>query len=162
MLLTLSMLCVSLCGCMPGTAQNPQERLRSATFVTASDGDLLFTLELTDAGGIYRFSSPEVLRPLTVTLSDGAAHASYQGVETDVADAFCANILPLCRAFHALRTTDAERGGQDAQSYLRMTLDGDTFLLYYDADSCVVSRLEWTGANGAGGLDILSCTESNS
>lgn len=162
LLLTLSLLCVSVCGCAQGTAKDPQELLRSVNFVTASEGDLLFTLELTEAGGIYRFSAPELLRSLTVTVTDGTVHAAYEGLETDVTDAYCAGILPLCRAIHALRTVDADRGGQGKQSYLRTTLDADTFLLYYDPDSGIATRMEWTGANGTGGLDILSCTKSDS
>lgn len=157
-----SLLLLSLSGCAPGASQNPQELLRSANFVTASDGDLLFTLELTETGGIYRFSAPELLQTLTVTVTDGKAHASYEGLETDVSDAFCANILPLCRAFHAFRTMNAEQGGREGeQPYLYVTLDEETFLLYYDPNGSVATRLEWSGGNGTGGLDILSCTASN-
>ena len=162
--LSVSLLCALLCSCISNAPKDPQELFRSAKFVTATDGELLFTLELTETGGIYRFSSPELLQPLTVTFADGVTHASYQGLETDVSDPFCANLLPLCHVFHALRMTDAERGEQGAQSYLRITLDEDTFLLYYDSDSGVATRLEWTGKLGTGGLDILSCTnpETNS
>lgn len=161
LLLVVSLLCIFVCGCAPSASKNPQELLRSVRFVTASDGDLLFTLELTETGGIYRFSAPELLRALTVTVTDGSARAAYEGLETDVTDAFCAGILPLCRAFHALRTVDAEQSVQ-GETYLRTTLDEDTFLLYYDPDSGVATRLEWTGPNGAGELEILSCTESDS
>lgn len=162
LLLTLSLLCVLLSGCTAVVKQDPLKTLRNARFVTASDGELLFTMEWSETNGVYRFSSPELLQPLTVTVTDQKILASYRELETEVTDEFCANILPLYRAMHAFRSSEAERGGQGERSYLRTTLDEDTFLMYYDPDSGVFTRLEWTGADGPGGLDIISCTESNS
>ena len=162
LLLALSLLGVLFGGCATVAKQAPLKTLRSARFVTASDGDLLFTMEWSETGGTYRFSSPELLQELTVTVTDGKILASYKGVETEVTDEFCARILPLYCALHAFRSSNAEVGKQGEQSYLRTTLDGDTFLMYYDSDSGVFTRLEWAGNSGSGGLDILSCTESNS
>ena len=164
LLLTLSLLCILSGGCATVAKQDPLKTLRSAKFVTASDGDLLFTMEWSETGGVYRFSSPELLQPLTVTVTDEKVLVSYQGLETEVTDEFCANILPLYRAMHAFRSSDTEMGGQldGEQSYLRATLDEDTFMMYYSPDSGVFTRLEWAGDSGSGSLDILSCTESNS
>lgn len=162
LLLTLSLLCVLSGGCATVTKQDPLKTLRSARFVTASDGDLLFTMEWSETSGVYRFSSPELLQELTVTVTDEKIIASYKGLETEVTDEFCARLLPLSRAFHAFRSSNAEVGKQSEQSYLRTTLDGDTFLMYYDPDSGVFTRLQWAGDNGSGKLEILSCTESNS
>lgn len=166
LLLTLFLLCVLSGGCGTAAKKNPLEALRNARFVTASDGDLLFTLEWSETNGVYRgvyrFSLPEQLKPLTVTETDGNIHASYKGLETEVTDEFCAAILPLSRAMRAFRSSGTETGTQDGRSYLRTTLDGDTFLMYYDPASGVFTRLEWAGNSGSGGLDILSCTESDS
>lgn len=161
-LLAIFLLCGLLSGCATVVRQDPLKTLRSARFITVSDGDLLFTMEWSETSGVYRFSSPEVLQPLTVTVTDEKVLASYQGLETEVTDEFCANILPLYRAMHAFRSSEAEIGGQGEQSYLRTTLDADTFLMYYNPDSGIFTRLEWAGDSGSGGLDILSCTESNS
>lgn len=162
LLLTLSLLCVLSGGCGTAAKKDPLEALRNTKFITASNGGLRFTMEWSEAGGLYRFSSPELLQPLTVTVMDERILAAYQGLETEVSDEFCGAILPLSRALQAFRSSGAEMGGQGARSYLRTTLDDDTFLMYYDPDSGVFTRLEWAGDGGSGGLDILSCTETNS
>ena len=166
LLLAFTLFCVCSGGCSTVTKQDPLKTLRCARFITASDGDLLFTMEWSETNGVYRsifrFSSPELLRPLTVTATDGKIIASYQGLETEVTDEFCAKILPLSRAMHAFRSSNAETGKHGEQSYLSATLDGTTFLMYYDPASGVFTRLEWSGVIGSGGLDILSCTETES
>lgn len=160
--LTLSLLCILFSGCAAAAKQDPLKALRSANCITAANGDLRFTMEWSETGSVYRFSAPALLQPLTVTVTDENILVSYKGLETEVADAFCGAILPLSRAMHAFRSSGAETGEQGGQSYLRATLDADTFLLYYDPASGVFTRLEWAGDSGSGGLDILSCTESDS
>ena len=167
LLLSVSLLCTLLSGCAAAAKQDPLKTLRSARFITASDGETLFTMEWSETGGVYRsvyrFSSPELLQPLLVTVTDGKVIASYQGLETEVTDEFCGGILPLFYAMKAF-AMKAEIGGQRAggQSYLRATLDADTFLMYYDPESGSFTRLEWVGNHGSGSLEILSCTASNS
>lgn len=162
LLLSISLLCTLLSGCAAVAKQDPLKTLRSARFVTASDGETLFTMEWNETSGIYHFSSPELLQPLTLTATDEKILASYQGMETEVTDEFCRGILPLYYAMHAFRSSDTEMGVQGEQTYLRATLDADTFLIYYDPESGSFTRLEWAGNHGSGSLDILSCTASNS
>ncbi|MCH5183357.1 MAG: hypothetical protein J1E00_04195 [Oscillospiraceae bacterium] len=166
LLLTFFLLCVFSCGCGSTAKKDLLEALRSARVITASDSDLFFTLEWSETNGIvrivFRFSSPEQLKPLTITEENGKIHASYKGLETEVTEEFCARLLPLSRAMRAFRSSGTETGVQGDRSYLRAALDGDTFLMYYDPASGVFTRLEWTGESGSGGYDILSCTASDS
>ncbi len=154
-----------LSGCSSQGKTDSLSRLRDAVYFTVSDGNLLYTMEWTGDGATYRFSSPELLEPLTVHATDETLHATYNGLETDLPRALCEGVLPLYRAVKLFRTTEPERGFSDAageKPFLRATQNGETFTLSYDPANGNPTRLEWTGPDGeTGGFDLLSCTPAS-
>ncbi len=142
-------------GCMRSSSRNPQELLKNAATITATNGELLFTLELTDYGGNFRFSAPELLEDLTITVAGETVTATYCELETQIDTAFFAGIFPIYQAVQAFRKEEAKRIGNE--NILSVSLDGTTFLLYYDSGGSTITRLEAQGADGSKGFDVLSC-----
>ena len=165
LLLLFALLCPLLSGCSPRGTVDPLSVLRNAAYFRVSDENLQYTMEWTGDGAVYRFSSPELLEPLTVRATDGTLRATYRDLETDLPRSFCEGVLPLYRAVKLFRDTDPERGFSDAageKPFLRATRDGETFTLSYDPASGEPTRLEWTGPDGkAGGFDLLSCAPAS-
>lgn len=150
--------CLLLAGCDIQSLPDPLAALKEAELITVSDGIQLFTLELTQGGGIFRFSSPELLQKLTVEYDGNAFYAAYDGLETEVAGTFLRDVFPLYEAVCAFRTAEAER---ESENILSVSLDGRTFLLYYDSEGGVITRLEVKGADGTKGFDVLSCIKKD-
>lgn len=156
--LSILIYCILLTGCVGNGGHDPLVNLMEAELITVSNGKQLFTLELTENGGIFRFSSPEILQNLTVTYDGETFHAVYDTLETDVPTAFLGEVFPLYKAVLAFRTMEAMK---ESENILSVSLDGTTFLLYYDSEGGVITRLEAKGADGTRGFDVLSCIKKD-
>ncbi len=112
-------------------------------------------METSKTGCTFRFASPEILDKLVITYNGELLHAVYEDMETDVARSFASGLLPLYRAVCAFETEDAV---QSAENIRAVTLDETEFLLYYDTEGGMPTRLETKGADGTFCYDVLSCT----
>ncbi len=161
-LLTTSLLCLLslclLCGCQPANSSGTLSNVKSATLFTASDGAVHFSVALTEQGGVFRFSEPEILRELTVTLTDNSVHACYDGLETDVPDTFLASILPFYEAILALQSEQAEQTNKKEPSW-EITKDGNTYRLYEEAKDGIFARIDTETQNGSKSYLLYSCSK---
>lgn len=151
-LLLLLSLCL-LCGCTTADTSDTLSNLQSATLFDASDGTLLFSVTLTGQGGIFRFSEPEILRELTVTMTDGGCNASYNGLESDVPDTFLAAVLPLYRAIRAFQSGNAKR----ANDAWEITQDEQTYRLYEETQDGMTARIDIETKNGNRSYTLSPC-----
>lgn len=113
-------------------------------------------MEMQETGCIFRFASPEMLDCLVLTYDGEVLHAAYDGIETDTALGFAGGLLPLYNAARAFETHTAV---QTAENIRALTLDETEFLLYYDTEGGMPTRLETKGADGTFVYDILSCAK---
>ena len=145
-----------LTGCTR-TSSAPEKQLAAAQAVTAKWRDVCFSMAMTDTGCEITFDTPETLRELTLVYDGETMTANCDGLETEVPALFAAGILPLYRGVQACKAESWEDAGEDLR---QITLDGETFLVYYDPAGGTVTRLEVKGAEGADGYQILACIES--
>lgn len=121
--------------------------LRDQNPTYASDGELLFSLELTETGGIFRFLEPASLQNLTITLDNETVRAAYGALETEVPQAFVGKLLPFYHALCAFRSeapiTDTRQ--TESEQILQLTLDETVFLLYYDTETNRILRMGQEG-----------------
>lgn len=115
-------------------------------------------MELIGEGCVFRFSSPEILQKLTVTYDGTDFTAVYDGIETQVSGIFLQEVFPLYEAVHAFLTGNAEQIGENIR---KIALDGNEFLLYYESEGGVITRLDAKGADSLYSFEILSCIERN-
>ncbi len=116
-------------------------------------------MEMREKGCAFRFASPEILDDLVLRYDEEALHAVYNGIETEVPASFAGGLLPL---YHAVRAFQTETPVQKGKNIRTVTLDETEFLLYYDTEGGLPTRLETKGADGITfGYDILSCIEND-
>ena len=145
-----------LTGCVR-TGSAPEKQLADAQAVAAKWRDVCFSMVMTETGCEITFDTPETLKALTLVYDGKTATAHCEGLDTKVPTLFAAGILPLYRGVRACKTETWEDAGEGLR---QITLDGETFLVYYDPAGGTVTRLEVKGAEGADGYQILGCIES--
>ncbi len=155
-LLCLLSLCL-LCGCQTAKPSGTLSDVRGATLFTASDGAVHFSVALTEQGGVFRFSEPEILRELTVTVTENGIHTCYNGLETDVPEAFLASILPFYEAILALQSEQTKRTNRKEPSW-EITKDGSTYRLYEQAEDGIFARIDTETGSGSKSYLLYSCS----
>jgi hypothetical protein len=145
-----------LTGCVR-TDSAPEKQLAAAQAVTAKWKDLCFSMAMTETGCEFTFDTPETLKVLTLVYDGDTMTAHCAGLDTEVPALFAAGILPLYRCVLACRMEAWEDVGEGLR---QITLDGETFLMYYDPVGGTITRLEAKGAEGSDGYQILACIES--
>ena len=153
MLICLGLLLFSGCS---DARRDPVRTFCEADVITVTTGQLICSLMRTENGCVFRFATPEILAPLEIRYDGDVLHAVYDGIETDLADGACSSVLPLYRALCAFESEKAIPTDENIRS---VTLDETEFLLYYDTEGGMPTRLETKGADGVFGFDILSCTK---
>lgn len=149
-------LCVLVLSACAVNSPDPAKTLCEADVITVTTGTYICSMEMLETGCAFRFASPEILDDLVLTYDGTQLHACYDGIETDVPASFASALLPLYDAVRAFKMHSAL---QTAKNIRTVTLDETEFLLYYDTEGGMPTRLETKGADGVFGFDILSCTK---
>lgn len=153
----LLLLCwIVLAGCaQKGTP--PEAEFADASQITAKWKETVFTVTVTDTGCKFSFDAPETLRALTLVYDGKKMTADCNGLVTEVPTLFAKGILPFYRGVLACKSHTWQNAEEGIR---RITLDGETFLLYYDPAGECITRLEVKGAEGTAEYEILSCIKS--
>ena len=102
----LFILSLVICSCSPQS--NAPDPILSSAVWDVSIGDIRFTLQTNagDSDAVVRFSEPEILKEMEVSIKDGELRAVYDGLETKISKQFLGAVYPFYEALMALRTSE--------------------------------------------------------
>ena len=150
-------MCFSV-GCSVISSPDPIKTLCGADVITVSTDAFICSMEIHDGGCTFRFATPALFESLVLSYDGTRLHALYGDLETDVSENFARALVPLYRTVRAFATETAIQKDKNIRA---VTLDETEFLLYYDSEGGMPTRLEMKGEDGTFGFDILSCIEND-